>query len=67
MIASHLPLKEIVEVRLNGVMVIIFCLYEQAGQACWFDSVRCSLFSLHIIVTVTVTSLETLFIFFIYF
>jgi hypothetical protein len=41
-IAGHLPLKvmvEVVEVKLNGVVVIMFCLHERARWVCWFDFV----------------------------
>ena len=38
-IAGHLPLREMVEIKLNGVVVIMPCLHERAGWVCWFDSV----------------------------
>ena len=46
-IAGHSPLKEMVEVRLNGVVVIMPCLHEWAGWVCWFDSIMVCFFFHH--------------------
>ena len=31
-------------VELNGVVVIMFCLHQWAGQVCWFDTGWCNSF-----------------------
>ena len=46
-IAGYLPLKEMVEVKLNGVVVSMPCLHERAGWVCWFDSVMVCFFFHH--------------------
>jgi hypothetical protein len=46
-IAGHLPLKGMVGVKPNGVVVIMFCLHERVGWVCWFDSVMVQFFFHH--------------------